>query len=160
MGLLADAVQGRQVTLSTTNTTNNGYDRMNTQQTESIDVIGTAETVEQAHKDARYATGYLQALYDARFITEAEYDHQAEAIKAALALRLSQLRAALLSRQSVGVSPESIRFRAAMAHLDSCQPYADGAEAETNAPWYFGNNLLTAFEAGANWQKANDDAAE
>ncbi|MGJ7512796.1 hypothetical protein ACSFE6_00265 [Pseudomonas baetica] len=103
---------------------------MNTQQTESIDAIGTAETVEQAHKDARYATSYLQALYDARFITEAEYDHQVEAIKATFALQLSQLRAALLSRQSVGVSPESIRFRAAIAHLDSRPPYTDGAEYE------------------------------
>ncbi|MCK2122171.1 hypothetical protein [Pseudomonas sp. PNPG3] len=59
----------------------------------NVDIIGTAETASQAHRDATYAHGYLQALFDTEQIQQADYDQHRATIQEALKSRLSFLRA-------------------------------------------------------------------
>lgn len=44
------------------------------------------------------------------------------------------------------------RYIAGLTYLNEENLEADGHEAETNAPYYFGYSMVTAFEAGAIWQ--------
>ena len=44
------------------------------------------------------------------------------------------------------------RYIAGLTYVDEENLEADGHEAETNAPYYYGHSIVTAFEAGAVWQ--------
>lgn len=44
------------------------------------------------------------------------------------------------------------RYIAGLTYVDEENLEADGRESETNAPYYYGHSIVTAFEAGAVWQ--------
>ncbi|AVX93144.1 hypothetical protein PkP19E3_33935 (plasmid) [Pseudomonas koreensis] len=44
------------------------------------------------------------------------------------------------------------RYIAGLTYVHEENLEADGHEAETNAPYYYGHSIVTAFEAGAIWQ--------
>jgi hypothetical protein len=44
------------------------------------------------------------------------------------------------------------RYIAGLTYLNEGNLEVSGHEAETNAPYYFGHSIVTAFEAGAIWQ--------
>lgn len=47
---------------------------------------------------------------------------------------------------------DSERYTAGLAYVAHGNLEAGGHEDETNAPYYFGHSVITAFEAGAAWQ--------
>lgn len=47
---------------------------------------------------------------------------------------------------------DSERYTAGLAYVADGNLEADGHEAESNAPFYFGYSAIKAFEAGAIWQ--------
>ncbi|MFJ7794627.1 hypothetical protein [Pseudomonas sp. NPDC096950] len=44
------------------------------------------------------------------------------------------------------------RYLAGLTYVNDENVEADGLESGTNAPYYFGHSIITAFEAGAIWQ--------
>lgn len=44
------------------------------------------------------------------------------------------------------------RYLAGLSYVNDENLEADGCEAETNVPYYYGHSIVTAFEAGAVWQ--------